>query len=115
VTNRRPRWPLIPWLESDAGLKLLAGGSAFLLWLQAVGHRDPAQERTYTGLTVRYAALDADLAMIASQPPAVNLAAWMSADAAEVQLEPIVDLKLPAGAHPVQKPGRCLSCSRGAG
>jgi YbbR domain-containing protein len=53
----------------------LAVASAFLLWLQAVGHRDPIQERTYTGLPVRLSAVEDGLVVVTSRPATVDLVA----------------------------------------
>jgi len=75
VTPPRISWAFGRWLESNAGLKAVALVSAFLLWLQAVGYRDPVQERTYTGLPIRFIALEAGLKVVTGRPAAVDLVA----------------------------------------
>ena len=109
MVGRRTRWSPGPWLESDAGLKLLAVTSAFLLWLQAVGHRDPVQERTYTGLPVRLSAVAAGLVVVGSRPATVDLVARGRASSLRATSAEDFDVRVDlsgaapgAAAHPIR-------------
>ena len=109
MPERRTRWSPVSWLESDAGLKLLAVTSAFLLWLQAVGYRDPVQERTYAGLPVRLSAVDAGLAVVASLPATVDLVARGRASSLRATVAEDFDVRVDlsgvaagSAAHPIR-------------
>lgn len=61
------------WMEQDRGLKVLAVGMALLLWLQAVSDRNPFEERTLSGLPVRYTEADSGLVVVSRDPLEVTL------------------------------------------